>query len=155
MWEEILVASTLLLSSCELLRREDGVGIELRVKLLLKIPQVVYLEIGVEFEARHEVPVANASHYGNDFDRQALVLYLEVVGDEGVVLKADSNHLAICADVEAKRLAVVVLALEGQRHLQSLQIEEPDVVIVARGNEEEDLVRAWIVLAADCLLALL
>ena len=116
----------------------------LLLKLLLQVFDVVDVEVSVESQAVDEVFVADSPHHGNYIYVIAAVFYFKVVSDERVVLKASSDQLLIGADIKAKGLTVVIFALEGKRHLDSLQIEKSYVAIVARCNQEKNsLLAAW------------
>ena len=105
---------------------------------------MVHLEVRVEFETRHKISMANTAHDWNYFDGQALIFDFQVVSYETVVFEPNGNHLPIRTDIETQWLSIVVFALESQGHLESLEIEEPDVMVITGSDEEEDLVCALV-----------
>ena len=120
--------------------RVEGIWVvELVLHLLLQELEVVLLEVLVEPDTVHEVLMPHTSHNWHDIDCVAVVLYLEVVCNEAVIFKADGQHALIWRYVEAKWLAVVVLRLESDRHLDGEEVEEPDVVVIASRYQKENL----------------
>ena len=82
--------------------------------------------------------MANASHDWHYIDSVAVVLYLKVVSNETVIFKSDCQHAFIRRNIEAQWLAVVVLCFEGDWHLDWKEVEEPDVVVIASCDQEEN-----------------
>ena len=91
---------------------------QLVVELLLKIPQMVYLKVVIESHAVYKVFVADTSEYWYRIHLKTVLLQVEIICDERVIFEADGNELSISTDVKAKRLTIVIFALESQRHLQ-------------------------------------
>jgi len=100
---------------------------------------MIYLKELVKLDALDKVAMTDTPHDGNDVDRQTTITDLEMVGNERIIFVSNRKHLFIWADVKAQRLSVVITRLVCKGHLDRLQIEESDVVIVASSDQEQYL----------------
>jgi len=98
----------------------------------------MFKEILIKFYALDEAVVTNSSCNRYNFNPVSLVCHLKIVGDEGVILISNSNELAVWTHFEAERTSIVVWCLERKWQTHLLQIEEPDVIIVASSYQEQN-----------------
>jgi len=95
------------------------------------------MEVPVEANRLDKVSVTYSPKNGSHLNIISFVEHLEVVGDERVIFKSDSQHLLVWADVKAQGLPIVIFSFESFRDLDQLEVEEPDVGIVAGSYYEQ------------------
>lgn len=71
------------------------------------------LEVLVKPYAADEVSVTNSSHDWDDVNSVALVFDFEVIGNERIVFKPNSNHRLVRTDVKAERNTVMIPTFES------------------------------------------